>query len=96
MIIMFILIGLARLKKINFDTMIMVSKNQRIQIFDDADAMSRAAAQKLIEHIAKSLHANNVYSIALSGGSTPLKLYALLANEPTMRKQIPWQQVHFF
>ena len=58
--------------------------------------MSRAAAEPLIEHIAESLQAQDVYSIALSGGSTPRRLYTLLANDSKMRRRIPWERVHFF
>ncbi len=77
-------------------TMVTISKNRKVQIVDDAEAMSRAAAKTLIEHIAKQLQTKDVFSIALSGGSTPRKLYALMANDPGLRKQVPWQQIHFF
>ena len=76
--------------------MIPISKNQKIEIVTDAKAMSRTAAEILIEHIAESLHTEDVYSIALSGGSTPRNLYALLADDAGLRKQVTWQQIHFF
>ena len=76
--------------------MVPISKNQKIEIVTDAKAMSRTAAEILIEHIAESLHTEDVYSIALSGGSTPRNLYALLADDPGLREQIPWQRIHFF
>ena len=50
----------------------------------------------LIEHIAESLETKNICSIALSGGSIPRRLYALLADDQRLRKQIPWKQIHFF
>ena len=73
-----------------------ISKNQKIQIVADAEAMSKAAAETLVQHIGKTLQTRDVYSIALSGGSTPRRLYALLADDPDLRRQIPWQQIHFF
>lgn len=76
--------------------MVTTSKNQKIKIVDDAEAMSRAAAQALIEHITESFQKHDAYSIALSGGSTPRSLYALLANDTELRKQIPWERVHIF
>ncbi|GAG86532.1 unnamed protein product [marine sediment metagenome] len=34
--------------------------------------------------------------MALSGGSTPRRLYSLLANEAALGEQIPWERIHFF
>ena len=36
------------------------------------------------------------FSVALSGGSTPRGLFALLAADRKWRKQMPWKQMHFF
>ena len=74
----------------------MVSKNPKIQIVPDADAMSRAAAETIVAHLSESLQTHDVYSIALSGGSTPRRLYELLANDAKLQVQIPWDRVHFF
>jgi 6-phosphogluconolactonase len=75
---------------------IMRLKNQKIQILDDAAAMSRAAAETIVEHISESLQTGDSYSIVLSGGSTPERLYELLAVDAELREQIPWDRVHFF
>jgi len=74
----------------------MVSKNPKIQIVADVDAMSRAATETIVAHISESLQTRDVFSIALSGGSTPRRLYALLANDAKLREQILWERVHFF
>ncbi len=74
----------------------MTSKNHKIQILADAEAMSRTAAEIIIEHLQASLQTHDVYSIALSGGSTPRRLYALLADDSKLRAQIPWDRLHFF
>jgi 6-phosphogluconolactonase len=76
--------------------MMTAAQNHRIEIAADVEAMSRAAADALVEHISASLQARDVYSIVLSGGSTPRSLYALLAGDPDLRRQIPWDRVHFF
>lgn len=34
--------------------------------------------------------------MALSGGSTPRNLYALLANDRALRVAVPWEKTHFF
>jgi 6-phosphogluconolactonase len=82
--------------KLSLPIMIMAAKNHKIQIVADAEAMSRAAADTIAEHISESLKTHDVYSIALSGGSTPRRLYTLLAGDPELRVQIPWDRVHFF
>jgi 6-phosphogluconolactonase len=74
----------------------MNSKSQKIRILADAEAMSRAAAETMIGRISDCLQARDTYSIALSGGSTPKRLYSLLANETALRDQIPWERIHFF
>lgn len=74
----------------------MNSKKQKIKIVADADSMGRAAAEKLVEHISESLQTHDIYSIALSGGSTPRRLYRLLAGDTELRGKIPWKRVHFF
>jgi 6-phosphogluconolactonase len=74
----------------------MNSKNHKVQIVTDSEAMSRAAAGTIVDHISQSLQTRDVYSMALSGGSTPRPLYALLANDANLREQIPWERIHFF
>ena len=74
----------------------MAAKKPKIRLVADAEAMSRAAADILVEHISKSLQTRDVYSIVLSGGSTPRRLYALLAGDPGLRGRIPWDRIHFF
>ena len=34
--------------------------------------------------------------MALSGGSTPKKMFAMLANDAALRNRMPWCRVHFF
>lgn len=74
----------------------MAAKNQKIKIVTDAEAMRKVAAETLVEHIRETLQKRAVYSVALSGGSTPSRLYALLAGDAVIRDQIPWNRVHFF
>ena len=74
----------------------MNSENQKIRIVTDSEAMSRAAAATIVDHISQSLQTRDVYSMALSGGSTPRRLYSLLANEAALQEQIPWERIHFF
>jgi 6-phosphogluconolactonase len=66
-----------------------------IQIFAKPEALTQAAAAEFVEQANQAIQARGRFTIALSGGSTPKSLYALLATQP-WREQIPWKQVHLF
>ncbi len=69
---------------------------RRIQVFADPSALARAAAEELTRRATEAVRDHGHASIALSGGSTPKVLYALLADEPSFRERFPWAQTHFF
>jgi len=56
--------------------------------------MSRAAAQSLVRLAQQALARQGHFNLALSGGSTPRRLYQLLASE--YGDGIAWDQVHLF
>jgi len=58
----------------------------------DQTALAEAAAERLLTRIAAN---DGRVAICLTGGSSPKRLYALLAREP-YRSRIPWQRVHWF
>ena len=65
-------------------------------ICPDAESVSRKAAQRFISAVAEKLtDRRSTFSVALAGGSTPRRLYELLAASPC-RSKIPWARVHFF
>ena len=64
-----------------------------IQVFANPEALTQAAATKFVQQAHQAIQARGRFTIALSGGSTPKSLYALLATQP-WRNQIPWNQVH--
>jgi len=61
----------------------------------NSDVLSDQAARWLVTQIRATLAKQDRYTIALSGGSTPKKLFKLLAAEP-YRSQIHWRKLHFF
>jgi 6-phosphogluconolactonase len=70
---------------------------RHIHVLSDASAVERAAAEMVVERAAAAVAARGVFTIALAGGSTPKRLYALLADEhDSFRAQMPWDRVHFF
>jgi 6-phosphogluconolactonase len=66
-----------------------------IVIVPDAEALAREAARRFADLAREAAGSRGRFSVALSGGSTPRKLFRLLAEEP-YRAQVPWKQVHLF
>ncbi len=70
----------------------MTAPNRHIVVVEDAVALAETAADRLIERI----EANpGRIAICMTGGSSPKRLYELLATEP-YRSEIPWDRVHWF
>ncbi len=68
-----------------------------VEVLNDADELAQRAAQLILTQSQLAVARNNFFTIALSGGSTPKRLYELLA-DPTQqfRSQLPWDRIHFF
>ena len=62
-----------------------------IQKFRDGDELSQAATKNFAELANQAIRERGRFLVSLSGGSTPMKLYARLASE-----NIDWTRVHFF
>ena len=67
-----------------------------ITVAADADALYRAAAGVFQRASADAVAARDVFTVALSGGSTPKGLYSLLASDETFRSAIAWDRGEFF
>jgi 6-phosphogluconolactonase len=74
----------------------MPSTKADIRIVADADALYQAAAAEFVRQAGEPVQANGACTVALSGGSTPKGLYGLLADDPSWRGQVPWDQLHVF
>jgi 6-phosphogluconolactonase len=66
-----------------------------IRRFPDAEAVSRAAGQDLVELAREAITARGRFCVALSGGSTPRRMYEILSEAPRWA-QIDWRRVEFF
>ena len=66
-----------------------------IRVLSDLEALSQAAAALFAELAKEAVHDRGRFSVALSGGNTPRRLYEILANAPYLKK-IEWQVVHIF
>jgi len=61
----------------------------------DPGEVSLRAAELFAQLAGEAVAATGRFAAALSGGSTPRALYALLAGDP-FRTRIPWSKVHLF
>ncbi|KQT77798.1 6-phosphogluconolactonase [Methylobacterium sp. Leaf466] len=70
----------------------MIPLPQGTVLFDDADAVARAAADHLRALCASAPHGR--IAVCLSGGSTPRRLYTALAGAEYA--DLPWSRLHWF
>lgn len=66
-----------------------------LRTFPDAESISQAAAGEFVRAATEALSARGRFTVALSGGSTPQRLYQLLAGPP-YRTQVDWKRVDVF
>src|SRR5437879_12149504 len=64
-----------------------------VRIYPNLDELSRAAARLFSERAERALETKGIFFAALSGGTTPRRLYELLAS-PQVR--LPWDKIHLF
>ncbi len=65
-----------------------------IKTFKGISELSQYAASSFIEIAKKSIKERGRFLAALSGGSTPLRLYELLGDQ--FQNEVVWHHVHFF
>ena len=70
-------------------------ENVRILCVADAQALAQRAAELFQQNAQEQIAAHGRFTVALSGGSTPKAMFALLANEP-YRSAIDWAHVYLF
>jgi 6-phosphogluconolactonase len=63
----------------------------KLEVFDDADAVARAAATAIAADAHAAVAARGRFIMAVSGGHTPWIMLRALADE-----QVPWKDVHVF
>jgi 6-phosphogluconolactonase len=66
-----------------------------VAIYPDSDTLSHEAARYVVRVASEAITTHGRFTLALAGGSTPKKLYALLASEP-YRDQIDWTRSEIF
>ena len=68
---------------------------QEVHNFDSLEALSRQAAEYVCRCACGKVEKSGRFSLALSGGTTPRRLYETLAREP-FAENMPWDRCHFF
>ncbi len=63
----------------------------KLEVFDDADAVARAAAARIAADVRVAVAARSQFTLAVSGGHTPWIMLRALANE-----DVPWPAVHVY
>jgi 6-phosphogluconolactonase len=66
-----------------------------IRVYNDLEALSQAAAELFTVQSRQASLICGRFSVALSGGETPRRMYELLASSP-YRERIHWDEVHVF
>ncbi len=65
-----------------------------VTTFKDISELSQYAAQAFIGIANKAIAEHGRFLVALSGGSTPMRLYELLGNQ--FQHDVDWSRAHFF
>ena len=65
-----------------------------IRVFKDVEELSRAAAELFAQQAMQSIAERGQFLVALNGGSTPIRLFQLLASD--FREKVDWSQVYVF
>ena len=68
--------------------------NFEIRVFKDPERLSHDAATLFTEQTAKAIEERGRFLVTLNGGSTPNRLFQLLAME--YREKVDWDKVHVF
>ncbi|MEW6108803.1 MAG: 6-phosphogluconolactonase [Nitrospirota bacterium] len=67
---------------------------EEIQIFPDLESLSHKAAAIFIGTAKESIAENGRFSVVISGGSTPARLFSVLCAD--YRSEAVWEDTHFF
>ncbi len=66
-----------------------------LRVYGDAEQLAQAAAELFVTLAAESIKARGRFRVALSGGSTPRRVYQLLASDE-FKRRVDWDRVDLF
>jgi len=67
----------------------------KIQVYSNTSDLTIAAADLFIKSAMQAIKVQEIFTVALSGGSTPQPLYDLLTTSQAAN-DLPWDKIHFF
>ena len=73
----------------------LLDRSVNVSVHSDAHFLSRAAAQQFCELARTSIWSRGRFTVALSGGSTPRRMYEFLGARP-LRDRVDWSRVEVF
>jgi 6-phosphogluconolactonase len=71
-----------------------VNETVSVSKFDDIEALAQRCSDAVAALLIQAVQDFGEASVALAGGSTPLRMYEILAEQH--QHTVPWQSVHFF
>lgn len=71
------------------------ARQRELWVTRDEDELARSAAEFLIARARESIERSGRFTVMLSGGTTPKRMYQLLATD-VMRERMPWSGTHVF
>ncbi len=69
--------------------------SRMVHVFSSLEELHRSAAHAIVHEAQKAVAARGLFSLVLSGGSTPKAVYEQLAGEMT-HSHVTWENVHVF
>jgi 6-phosphogluconolactonase len=69
--------------------------SRKILVFETAEDVARAVAEFFVKAARDAISNRGRFSVALSGGQTPKRVYQLLAS-PHLNTQVDWTKLHLF
>jgi 6-phosphogluconolactonase len=76
-------------------TKMLNKSDSQVRVYRDADELALKAARHFARLADQYALGNGRFTVALSGGSTPRKMFSLLAAEPFL-DTVPWSSIYFF
>lgn len=77
------------------ETVVSERPDVQVRVLGDRESLSRAAADRFLALSRECIALAGKFTVALSGGSTPRKLYSLLGADP-YQKSVDWTRAHVF
>lgn len=69
--------------------------NAQIRVYKDADEVALKAVRRFARLADQYVLGSGIFTVALSGGSTPKAMFKLLAQSPFL-ETVPWESIYFF